>query len=104
MAKLVVLYPRPTDTALFDQAYAEEHVPLMQDKLKGTTVAVTSINGAASPNSPFYLMAEIWGPTIDALQAVFSTEDGRALVAHATKISTGGAPTILFTEEEIHQF
>src|SRR5262245_3500828 len=104
MAKLVVLYPTPTDTAEFDRAYAEEHVPLCQDKLKGMKLAVTNVKGAANGASPYYLMAEVWAPSIEALQGFLGTPDGQEVAGHAFKISTGGAPDVLFTEEEVHQF
>jgi len=103
MAKLVVLYPPPTDAAEFDRAYQEEHVPLMRDKMKGMKVAVTSFKAAAAGELPYYLMAEIWAPTIADLQAFFDTPDGQEVGGHAVKISSGGPPTMLFSEEEIHQ-
>jgi uncharacterized protein (TIGR02118 family) len=103
MAKLVVLYPPPADAAEFDRAYQEEHVPLMGDKMKGMKVAVTSFKGAAEGESPFYLMAEVWAPSISDLQAFLDTPAGQEVAGHAFKISTGGPPAVLFSEEEVHQ-
>ena len=103
MAKLVVLYPPPTDVAEFDRLYAEEHVPLCQDKLKGMKLAVTSIKGSAAGDSPYHLMAEVWAPSIEALQDFLGTPDGQEVAGHAFKISSGGPPTVLLTEEEVHQ-
>lgn len=103
MAKLVVLYPPPTDTAEFDEAYKNEHLPLMKNKLKGMKVAVTSVKAAAGGDAPYYLMAEIWAPSIDDLRGFLSTADGQEVAGNAFKISTGGPPAVLFTEEEVHQ-
>lgn len=103
MAKLIVLYPPPTDVAEFDRAYREEHLPLMQNKLKGMKVAVTSIKAAAAGDPPYHLMAEIWAPSIQDLQAFLGTPDGQEVSSNAFKISTGGSPEVLFTEEEVHQ-
>jgi uncharacterized protein (TIGR02118 family) len=103
MAKLVVLYPQPTDTSQFDKDYAEEHVPLMQEKLKGLKVAVTSVKGSVGGEAPYYLMAEVWAPSMDALQGFLTTPDGQAVAENAFKISSGGPPTVMFTEEEVHQ-
>ena len=103
MAKLIVLYPPPADVAEFDRAYQEEHVPLMQDKLKGMKVAVTSIKAAATGDSPYHLMAEIWAPSIQDLQAFLGTPNGQEVANNAFKISTGGPPDVLFSEEEVHQ-
>jgi uncharacterized protein (TIGR02118 family) len=96
MAKLVVLYPPPADAAEFDRAYQGE-------KMKGMKVAVTSFKGAAEGESPFYLMAEVWAPSISDLQAFLDTPAGQEVAGHAFKISTGGPPAVLFSEEEVHQ-
>ena len=32
MATLIVLHPPPVDAAKFDRAYAEEHIPMCQEK------------------------------------------------------------------------
>ncbi len=98
-AKLVVLYPMPTDTAEFDRAYNDEHIPLMQDKMKGMKAAVTKIEAPA----PFYLMAEIWAPSIDAIKAFLGSPDGQEVAGHAARISTGGPFVALFTEEDVYQ-
>lgn len=102
-AKLVVLYPPPADTEAFDKAYASEHVPLMQEKMKGMRVAVTRIRGSAAGAAPYYLMAEVWAPSIEAIQQFLSSPDGQQVAGHAFSISTGGQPMVLFTEEEIHE-
>jgi uncharacterized protein (TIGR02118 family) len=103
MAKLVVLYPQPTDTAQFDKAYAEEHVPLCQAKLKGMKLAVTSIKAAVGGESPYYLMAEVWAPSIEALQQFLGSPDGQEVAGNAFAISTGGDPIVMFSEEEVHE-
>jgi uncharacterized protein (TIGR02118 family) len=103
MAKLVVLYPQPTDAGLFDKRYAEEHVPLCQKNMPGMKLAVTHIKGAAAGESPYYLMAEVWAPSIEALQGFLGTPAGQEVAGHAFEISSGGHPTVLFTEEDVHQ-
>lgn len=103
MSKLVVLYPQPIDAEQFDKAYAAEHIPLCREKLKGMKLVVTHIKAAAAGESPYYLMAEVWAPSIEALQGFLGTPDGQAVAGHAFGISTGGPPTVLFTEEDVHQ-
>lgn len=102
-AKLIVLYPPPADTEVFDKAYESEHVPLMREKMKGMRVAVTRIHGSAAGPAPYYLMAEVWAPSIEAIQAFLSSPDGQEVAGNAFAISTGGQPTVLFTEEEVHE-
>jgi uncharacterized protein (TIGR02118 family) len=103
MAKLVVLYPKPTDPDLFDKAYIAEHVPLFQQKMPHLKLAVSWVKGAAAGESPYHLMAEVWAPSIEALQTVLASPEGQQVVAHATSISTGGPPTVLFTQEDVHE-
>lgn len=101
-AKLVVLYPQPTDPAQFEKDYAEEHIPLMQDKMKGMTALVTKL--VATPAGPpeFFYMAEIYGPSIEAIQQFLGTPDGQEVAANAFKISSGGPPTVIFAEEDTY--
>ena len=41
-AKLIVMYPTPTDVDVFEQRYAQEHVPMAVEKLAGKTRFVAS--------------------------------------------------------------
>jgi uncharacterized protein (TIGR02118 family) len=103
-AKLVVLYPQPTDPDTFEKAYAAEHIPLMQEKMKGMKVVVTKMLGTPAGPSPHFYMAEIYAPTIDAIKAFLVTPDGQEVAANATRISTGGPPAVIFSEDDTYQF
>jgi uncharacterized protein (TIGR02118 family) len=102
-AKLVVLYPEPTDRNEFDRVYAEEHVPLMEKKLAGLKVAVTKILGAPGGPAPYYCIAEVYGPSLEAIQEFLGTPGGQEVAAHAGKISSGGAPTVMLADENVIQ-
>jgi len=93
MAKLVVLYPPPVDADEFDRAYAEEHVPLMAEKMKGAKVAVTSVKAGAVDDPPYYRMAEIWGESISALEGFLQSADDQQVAGHAFKISPAARPS-----------
>jgi uncharacterized protein (TIGR02118 family) len=103
--KLVVIYPRPTNIEAFEKLYQDEHVPMAVEKLAGKTRAVMS-KVIASPlgNPPFYRIAEIHFPSMEALQSCAASEGGQATLAHATSISSGGAPIVLIAEEETFTF
>jgi hypothetical protein len=46
-AKIVVLYPQPTDVEAFERAYVEEHIPLAKAKIGGATkFTFTAVRGA----------------------------------------------------------
>ena len=106
-AKLVVLYPYPQDVDTFERAYTEEHVPMVnQDTMKGISKFVaTKIVGTADGSAPpFYRMAELHFPSMEALQACASSAGAQEAVAHAVSISSGGKPLFLVAEEETTNF
>ncbi len=102
-AKLVILYPEPEDRATFDKAYQTEHVPLMTEKSGGRAqrAVITKILGSASDPSPYYLMAEVYFPSIEAINDFLPTADFQAIAANAGSISTGGPPTVLLAEDNV---
>ena len=103
--KLVVIYPRPTDIAAFEKVYTDEHVPLAVAKLGGKTkIVATKIVGSPQGLPPFYRIAEVYFPSMQALEACAASDGGKEALAHAVKISTGGTPIFLIAEEEIFTF
>lgn len=105
-AKIVVIYPRPTDVEVFEKAYLEEHVPLAVEKIKGVTkFAATKVIGTPDGSTaPFQRIAELYFPSMEALQESAASAGTQEAVAHAFSISTGGPPIILVTEEETTTF
>lgn len=104
-AKFVVLYPRPKDVVAFEKVYQKEHVPMAVEKLVGKTKFVaTKVVGSPQGTPPYYRIAEIYFPSMQALQACAASEGGKETIAHAVKISSGGAPTFLVAEEETFTF
>jgi uncharacterized protein (TIGR02118 family) len=103
--KLVVIYPRPTNIEAFEKLYQDEHVPMAVEKLAGKTRAVMSkVIAAPQGVPPFYRIAEIHFPSMEALQACAASEGAKETLAHAAAISSGGAPIVLVAEEETFTF
>ena len=104
--KIVVIYPRPTDLDAFEKAYIEEHVPLAVEKIKGVTkFAATRVVGTPDGSTPpFYRIAELYFPSLEALQESAASAGTQEAVAHAFAISTGGPPIILVAEQETTTF
>jgi hypothetical protein len=48
--------------------------------------------------------AEVYFPTLEALQACAQSAGGKETVAHAVKISVGGAPIFLVAKEQTFMF
>src|SRR3979409_2280705 len=102
--KLVGMYPRPKDIEAFEKLYQEEHVPMAVDKLVGKTKFIAT-KVVATPDGtppPFYRLAEVHCPSLEALQACAQSDGGKETVAHAVKISSGGAPILLVAEEQTY--
>jgi uncharacterized protein (TIGR02118 family) len=104
--KLLVIYPRPKDIAVFEKLYQEEHVPMAVDKLAGKTkfVATKVLGTPDGTPPPFYRIAEVHFPSMEALQACAQSAGGKETVTHAVKISSGGAPIFLVAEEQTFMF
>jgi uncharacterized protein (TIGR02118 family) len=103
--KLVVIYPRPKDVDAFENVYRNEHVPLAIARL-ATKTKIVAAKVLSSPQGvpPFYRIAEVHFPSIEALEACAASEGGKETLAHAVKISTGGTPIFLVAEEETFTF
>ena len=104
--KVVVIYPYPTDPDAFARVYVNEHIPLAKEKIKGTTkVVATRIAGTPDGQKPpFYRIAELHFPSVEALRESLSSPGTQEAVGHAISISTGGSPIILIAEEETLTF
>jgi uncharacterized protein (TIGR02118 family) len=103
--KLVVIYPRPKDVDVFEKIYQDEHVPLAVAKLGGKTkIVATKMLGSPQGAPPFYRIAEVYFPSMQALEECAASEGCKEALAHAVKISSGGAPIFLVAEEETITF
>jgi hypothetical protein len=75
------------------------------EKLAGKTKLVaTKVGGSPQGTPPFYRIAEIHFPSMEALQTCAASAGGQETLAHAKSISTGGTPIILIAEEETFTF
>ena len=103
--KLIVMYPQPKDIAAFEKIYQNEHVPLAVAKLAGKIKMVTTkVLGSPTGINPYYRIAEVYFPSMQALDTCAASDGGKETLAHATKISSGGPPVFLVAEEETFTF
>src|SRR5215471_7516896 len=103
--KLVVIYPRPKHVDVFERVCQDDHVPLAVANLGAKTKIVgTRVLGSPQGLPPFYRIAEVHSPPIEALEACAASEGGQETLAHAVKISTDGTPIFLVAEEETFTF
>ena len=100
--KIVVLYPTPKDVQTFERLYQDEHVPMVNKDIPGKTKFVaTKVQGSPQGNPPYYRLAEVHFPSLEALQAAAASAGGKATLDHAAKISSGGPPVVLIAEEQV---
>ena len=103
--KLIVMYPMPTDVEAFEKVYQDEHVPMAVEQLAGKTKLVATKVMASPQGKPaFYRIAEVHFPSLAALTACAASDGGKATLAHAAKISSGGPPVMLIAEEQTFSF
>jgi uncharacterized protein (TIGR02118 family) len=103
--KLIVAYPQPLDAPDFDKIYQEEHVPMAIANLEGKTkIVATKILQSPQGKPPFYCVAEVYFPSMEVLQQCAESAGGKATLAHAVKISSGGPPVIMIAAEDTFTF
>ncbi|MGZ8163532.1 MAG: EthD family reductase [Methylobacter sp.] len=105
-AKLIVMYPTPTDIETFEQRYADEHVPMAVEKLAGKIRFVASriTSAVGKEQAPYHRIAEVYFPSMDDLETCLNSPGGQETAGHAVEISSGGAPLFLIAEVETFNF
>ena len=78
MARMLVIYKTPQDTAAFDKHYFEVHVPLAKQLpgLRKYEVSRGPINALAGGEA--YLVAELHFDDLPAIRAAFGSDIGKA--------------------------
>src|SRR6201981_2020373 len=103
--KLVVIYPRPKDVEAFETVYNRDHVPMAVAKLAGKTkVVATRVLGSPAGEPPFHRIAEVYFPSMEALEQCAASEGGKETIGNAAWILSGGAHGFLVAEEKTFVF
>ena len=104
MARMVVIYKTPKDAAAFDKHYVEVHVPLAK-KLAGLRKYEMSRGPIVTPTGgpPFHMIATLHFDSLAAMQAAFSTPEGRACAADRRILAPNDQDLImlLFDDREV---
>ncbi|HLX39302.1 MAG TPA: EthD family reductase [Ktedonobacteraceae bacterium] len=91
MFQLTVLYGQPQDPEAFDRYYEQTHAPLALKipGVKGYTAArAASLNPQES--SPYYLIANLYFDSQEAMGAAFESPEGHAAAGDVQNFATGG--------------
>ena len=102
MARLVVMYKTPKDTAAFDQHYFDKHVALAR-KIPGVQAYEVSRGAVATPAGPsgYYLVAVLEFDDMAAIRKAFTSPEGQAAVADVGIFATGGVDIYMFDSEDV---
>ena len=74
-------------------------------KLEGKTkIVATKVLQSPQGTPRFYRIAEVYFPTMEALQRCAASAGAQETLANATKISSGGPPVIMIAEEDTFNF
>lgn len=97
MAKIIVLFGKPTDPDLFDKQYWEDHVPIAKQMPGLKKYKVHRVVGAPRGDPAYYQVVELEFENMDALRNAINSQAGRDSGRHGVKIATGGI-TFLYAE------
>ena len=102
MARLLVMYKTPRDTAAFDKHYSERHVPLAK-KIPGLRKYEVSQGPVGSPmgSSNYHLVAILHFDDMAAIQSAFGSAEGQAAVADVQTFATGGVDIFMFDNKDV---
>ena len=96
--KLTVLYPQPLNQEKFESDY-NDHLKLLHDKTgipsSEKPYSVTRFLHGPEGKPPFHLMFIMPFESQEQLERIMYSNGMQEVAADATRISTGGAPTIL---------
>jgi uncharacterized protein (TIGR02118 family) len=102
MVRLTVLYGQPADPRAFDEYYWSTHIPIAA-KMRGWerwTVEKVVAN-PSEPAPPYYLIVGLYARTVEDVQRILDSPEGRAAAADVAKFATGGSTSLLTEVEEV---
>lgn len=101
MAKLVVLYKKPSNPAAFDAHYASTHAPLAK-KIPGLRSYKISTGPVSTPagESPYHLVAILGFDSADALKAGLASPEGQAAAGDLGNFAQAGAELLIFDSKD----
>jgi len=79
MIKLVALYRKPRDTDEFDKHYDTVHVPLIKRYPGLRKLEITRLTAALLGEAKYYLMAEMYFDSRDAMDAALASPEGKTV-------------------------
>ncbi|KGR79031.1 EthD family reductase [Ureibacillus manganicus] len=79
MAKLMVMYERPTNIDDFEKYYQEVHLPMVQEVPNLKNACINRVIQTQNSSEPIYLIAELEFENMEVLQNALSSTGGQKL-------------------------
>jgi uncharacterized protein (TIGR02118 family) len=99
MVKIVALFRKPSDVDLFNDHYRKVHLPLARKVPGLRKLEITRTTAAPIGDASFFVMAEMYYDSMEALNASNASPEGRALVKDLMSFAAG-IVTVFFGEVE----
>ena len=99
VARLIVLYRQPEDTAAFDAHYRDVHTPIVRHYPRMRDLRLTRPDGVAGRPPDYYLMAEMDFDSRADLDAALASDPGRESGRDLRNFATAGT-TLLIVDDE----
>jgi uncharacterized protein (TIGR02118 family) len=99
MAKLIVLYNTPKDTAAFNSYYQETHIPIAKKIPKLRSYEVSNGPVQALVGIAPHLIATLQFDSMADLNAALASSEGQAAAADLANFASGGA-TLLISDSK----
>jgi uncharacterized protein (TIGR02118 family) len=96
--QLLVVYPPPKDSAAFERAYRDEHLPYAGPRLMkegATGVTTKRVLGSPGGAPAYHWISFIDFPATETAKACAKSKGGQEALQHAASISSGGQPQYL---------
>lgn len=96
--KLTVIYGHPEDAEAFEEYYSKTHAPIAA-RIKGVSrMELTKFQGSSNGEKPpYYRMAELYFPSMKAMEKMLTSPEGKAALMDLTNFATGGTTAIVGT-------
>src|SRR5689334_16269136 len=101
VAKLIALYNKPADAAVFDKYYFSTHVPLAK-KISGLRRYEVSTSAVQTPqgDSPYHLVAVLSFDSVEAIQQAMSSAEGHATAGDLGNFAQAGVELLIFDSKD----
>jgi uncharacterized protein (TIGR02118 family) len=102
MAKLVALYKKPANPAVFDAYYFSTHLPLAK-KIAGLRSYEVNSGAIVTPQgeSPYHLIATMSFDSLAAIRQAVASPEGQATAADLANFAQAGVELLIFDTQDV---